>query len=253
MSHSTMIDAYCHCGISKYRPVGDVLATMHRCRIDRAVLVQHLGEFDNSYLAQVVEQYPNRFAAVGLVDPKGQWDRVLSELVASQRFRGVRVNCEMMGDNPRLCGEVLLHGLNLVVCIDQPMPSVFPVLHELAEMETDGKIVLSHMGGLVLDRVHSNATAIGVEFASRKSVFVNLSGMSMFCEYPYETLERFVRTLVGKFGTNRLMWGSNFPVCGDAESFCRDLHLVRVGAWGLTDDQVQRVLHNNAENVWFKQ
>ena len=45
-----IIDSYTHCGISKYLPIEDVSATMDRAGVHRAVLAQHLGEFDNSYI-----------------------------------------------------------------------------------------------------------------------------------------------------------------------------------------------------------
>ena len=65
------VDGYSHCGVSKYRPVEDVLAVMRGAGVERAVLCQHLGEYDNSYLAGVVSRHPQTFAAVCLVDPTG--------------------------------------------------------------------------------------------------------------------------------------------------------------------------------------
>ena len=47
----------------------DVLAVMRSAGVGRAVLCQHLGEYDNEYLAQVVATYPATFAAVCLVNP----------------------------------------------------------------------------------------------------------------------------------------------------------------------------------------
>jgi hypothetical protein len=63
-----IIDAYAHCGISKYLPLPDVLAVMEKADVQRTVLCQHLGEYDNRYLAGVVTQHRDRFAAVCLVD-----------------------------------------------------------------------------------------------------------------------------------------------------------------------------------------
>jgi hypothetical protein len=37
-----MIDGYAHCGLSKYRPVEDVLDVMRSAGVDRAVLCQPL-------------------------------------------------------------------------------------------------------------------------------------------------------------------------------------------------------------------
>ena len=64
-----IVDGYAHCGISKYQPVEVVLETMAQAGVDRAVLCQHLGEVDSSYLAQVVGNRPEQFAAVFLVNP----------------------------------------------------------------------------------------------------------------------------------------------------------------------------------------
>ena len=87
-----MIDAYFHCGLSEYRPVKDVLAVMRSVGVDRAVLCQHLGEYDNSYLADLVANHPAKFAAVCLVDPTSPSAATDLEMWhATGRFRGVRL------------------------------------------------------------------------------------------------------------------------------------------------------------------
>ena len=60
-----LIDSYLHCGLSKYLPVEDVEATMDAAGVSRAVMVQHLGEYDNGYIAGLVEARPDRFAEIG--------------------------------------------------------------------------------------------------------------------------------------------------------------------------------------------
>jgi hypothetical protein len=76
------IDGYCHCGISKHQPVDVVLRVMNKHAVDRAVLCQHLGQYDRSYLAEVVKDHPGRFAAVCLIDPTAG---TLFPLVADSR------------------------------------------------------------------------------------------------------------------------------------------------------------------------
>jgi predicted TIM-barrel fold metal-dependent hydrolase len=91
------IDGYCHCGISKYRPVDVVLGVMNKHAVDRAVLCQHLGEYDNSYLAEVVNDHPGRFAAVCLVDPTQPDAHVqLRRWEEHGNFRGVRILAEWL-------------------------------------------------------------------------------------------------------------------------------------------------------------
>ena len=55
-----IVDGYSHCGILKYQPVEVVLDTTAQAGVDRAVLCQHLGEYENSYLSQVVESRPRQ-------------------------------------------------------------------------------------------------------------------------------------------------------------------------------------------------
>src|SRR5262249_45564233 len=111
-----IVDAYAHCGISKYLPVADVLAAMEAADVEKAVLCQHLGEYDNSYLAEVVNRYPGRFAAVCLVNPD-QPDATerLRAWHATGSFRGVRALAEWLPRNPDLFLQAAELGMNLVV------------------------------------------------------------------------------------------------------------------------------------------
>ncbi|HUE16056.1 MAG TPA: hypothetical protein VMR25_17935, partial [Planctomycetaceae bacterium] len=59
-----IVDAYAHCGLSKYEPIEKVREVMAAAGVSRAVLVQHLGEFDNSYIGPVVQSDPQHLAGV---------------------------------------------------------------------------------------------------------------------------------------------------------------------------------------------
>ena len=63
-----IIDSYSHCGISKYEPIERVRGVMRSGGVARAVLVQHLGEYDNRYLQDVVAADPDHLAGVCMVD-----------------------------------------------------------------------------------------------------------------------------------------------------------------------------------------
>ncbi len=38
-----LIDAYAHCGLSKYKPLPELEKAMNHAGVDRVALVQHLG------------------------------------------------------------------------------------------------------------------------------------------------------------------------------------------------------------------
>ena len=100
---SGLIDAYAHCGLSKYKPLSEVEQAMQLAGVDRAVLVQHLGEFDNTYIQQVVADSPYKFSGVLLVDHEQQDASArLHEWEQTGHFRGVRFLLEGLQSNPAL-------------------------------------------------------------------------------------------------------------------------------------------------------
>ncbi|MBM4406185.1 MAG: amidohydrolase [Chloroflexi bacterium] len=62
------IDTHYHAGEGWFEPVEVFIFLMNWNDVDRGVLCQHRGEFDNSYLLECVKRYPGRISAVGTVD-----------------------------------------------------------------------------------------------------------------------------------------------------------------------------------------
>jgi predicted TIM-barrel fold metal-dependent hydrolase len=58
-----IVDAHLHVGLAKYRPIEDLLPVLDAHGVERAVLVQFLGNPDNTYLSACLERFPGRFAA----------------------------------------------------------------------------------------------------------------------------------------------------------------------------------------------
>ena len=247
-----MIDGYSHCGISKYLPVEDVLETMQVAGVERAVLCQHLGEYDNSYLESVVAEHPDLFRAVCLVDPAGpEWRRALRGVTVEGRFEGLRVVAATFHDNPALCAEALALRLTLVVWAEHGVADVVAAIRRLHTDHPDGRIVITHLGA---PRVENDIVVAGwelLELAAQPGVFVTLSGQSMFCEYPYGELDEFVVRVIDAFGPDRVMWGSNYPVCGNSEAYRRDLAPLTSGSWGLGPDEVGQIAGETAARLWF--
>ena len=159
-----------------------------RCRlrgVERAVLCQHLGEYDNSYLESVVAEHPDLFRAVCLVDPAGpEWRRALRGVTVEGRFEGLRVVAATFHDNPALCAEALALRLTLVVWAEHGVADVVAAIRRLHTDHPDGRIVITHLGA---PRVENDIVVAGwelLELAAQPGVFVTLSGQSMFCEYP---------------------------------------------------------------------
>jgi predicted TIM-barrel fold metal-dependent hydrolase len=247
-----IIDAYTHCGLSKYLPVEDVLAAMDGAGVKRAVLCQHLGEYDNTYLARIVAEHKGRFAAVCPVSPEDHDNcSQLRQWHATGAFRGLRVLADWLAGDPAFVVAALDLGMNLVVYAPDGIAGAIPHLRNLLRRRPAAKIIISHIGNPKVE----NGRVVGgdeiLDLASDPGIYVQLSGLSMFCEYPHAPLESLVSRIVEQFGPERITWGSNFPVCGDREAYRRDLALVTSGPWGLRPGDIEWVVGRTAQRLWF--
>src|SRR2546426_12567877 len=71
-----IVDSHCHVGLHKYEPVEALLHHMGRAGVARAVLIQYMGNSDNSYLLECMATHRGRFAAAMIVEPADDGARV---------------------------------------------------------------------------------------------------------------------------------------------------------------------------------
>ena len=65
-----IIDTHTHAGRNWFEPIEVLEFQMDRNGVDRAVLIQHGGTFDNGYLFEEAGKRGDRFKVVVLVDPE---------------------------------------------------------------------------------------------------------------------------------------------------------------------------------------
>lgn len=246
-----LIDGYSHCGISKYRPVEDVLAVMHSAGIGRAVLCQHLGEYDNLYLAGVVARFPQTFAAVCLVDPTSPTAVAdLERWHATGAFRGVRLYAGWLDEYAHVWSRAVELGMTLVIYASEGAGFAAPPVERFMTVHPKARLVMTHLGNPIIRDGRPAETEL-LRLATHRGVYVQLSGLSMFCPYPHAELDALVRAVVREFGAERIYWGSNYPVCGGETEYRRDLQQVLDGGWELNREQIQSITEQTAQRLWF--
>lgn len=245
-----IIDAYTHCGVEKFRPIEDVRAMMEANGISRAVLAQHLGQFDNSYIADCVLAAPEDLVGVAMVDTAAaDAERALAEVIAHPAFTGLRMTAPMLVQAPHIASQALASGLHLVLYCPDGIETIEDTLAHLAD--GPGRIVVTHLGSPIVEGDEVVRGAEILRLAADPRVMVTLSGAGMACAPPHEPLRPLVRSVVQAFGADRVMWASNFPVVGDIEQVCEDLELTRSNSWGIDEAGLALVLGESAERTWF--
>ena len=250
---SVVVDGYCHCGLSKYRPVEDVVSTMERHGVSRAVLVQHIGEYDNSYIEGVVRSDPDRFAGVLLVDTDDPAaDNALTTWADTGVFRGLRIFAHTITSCPKVWERAAELRLNLVVYDDPTLAPYADLLADFAAGHPRARLVISHLGMPDMaeaPRFESSRRILSL--ADHPNVCLQLSGMHMFAKEPYSDLVPFIERLVAAFGPERLFYGSNFPVMGEEAVYASELKQLRAGMLGVDAAVVEQVMGGTAMELWF--
>lgn len=248
-----IIDGYCHCGLNKYEPIERVAAVMAAANVSRAVLVQHLGEFDNSYLAGIAAAEPQRFAAVYLIDHQpNDCIATLNRWADSGSFRGIRLSTEALAARPDLADAAVDRGLIIVLYAPEGVAPAASLLSDLFKRRPGAHLVVSHLGKPdTADSPQFAKWGDTLRLAEHPGAYLQLSGMKMFCPWPHEPLYPLIEQAVERFGPARIYWGSNFPVVGDATDYRNDLALIAEGKLPIASGDIPAIVGQNAKRLWF--
>lgn len=248
-----IVDAYLHCGMRKYHPIEKVREVMSLAGVARAVLVQHLGEFDNSYIGDIVAMAKNHFAGVCLVDhTASNASLILEQISASGNFKGVRFTTDTLKIASGLWKIAADLKLIIVLYMPQGIVDFVKPLKVFLDANPECHLVLTHMGNPdIREAPYFKMYRKIFALAKYPGVYYQISGMKMFCSYPHEVLYGLISEAVGYFGTSRILWGSNYPVVGDEQDYIKDLHLLFDGRLPIPDNAISDVAGGNACKLWF--
>ena len=210
---------------SKERPctVETLIAAMDEAGVAKAAVVHSSTTygFDNSYVVDACNAYPDRLIAVGSVDMlapdapetiRSWFDRGLAGLRVFTGGSTKDFDPSELDDPRAYAGWDVLGRLGLTMCI-QTGPVGLPAVRALAQRFPQVPIILDHLGRPdVTDGPPYAAAQSLFDLASIESIYLKLTPRIMADSTSgAATPETFFPKLVELFGANRLAWGSNYP------------------------------------------
>jgi len=203
--------------------VEELLAHMDEAQVAAATIVQASTVYgnDNSYVADSVSRYPERFIGVGGIDPR--LPDALTRLDYWVRNRGL-AGMRIFAGGSTFGGAAWPDDPALNAFWDLATSLKVPLHLQVRFEDTAraGAIAAAHPNlPIVLDTLALMPVDDGPRFGSAQPVFdlarypnvlLKVTNLNLEAAVtPRSTPQALIAALIGVFGARRIMWGSNFP------------------------------------------
>ena len=248
-----IVDTHCHAGLHKYEPVEALLFHMERSGVDKAVLIQYMGNTDNTYLVECLKAHPEQLAAAMIVEPTDDGERMRSW--AAQGLGGIRLAPDSRAQAPDpLAQWRTATELGLVVStLGSPETLLSMEFLEVLDTFPDLQIVVEHLAGANQAaqppyREYEQVFAL----ASHPNLSIKLPGFGEFCElpHPFAQVPTLARMALEAFGPQRVMWGSDYPPVSSREGYDNALNFPMDYFSDLTQEDREWIFGRTARSVW---
>jgi L-fuconolactonase len=259
-----VVDSHCHVSRRWFEPVETLLNVMDRCGVDQAVLTQILNERDNTYLLDCVRSYPDRFAGVVGIDATRTDVREHLSVLASDGATAVRLRAtdRSAGDDPLLVWRVAADLQLAVSCVGSVAEFCDPAFATLIETLPTLPIVLEHLAAATRGAKDGDGGGVREVFklARFHNIMVKVPGIGEMSERSLPVSDRLFENPIpsvlveayAEFGSDRLMWASDFPPVAAREGYENALAHTQLAIESIAPDALGQVFGDTARRVFFR-
>ena len=248
----------------RYAP-DDLATPLKLAAIDGTVLVQTISdERETIQFLEIADSTDFVFGVVGWVDLTAQdvGDRIdaLKDRQGGQWLVGIRHQVHDEPDPRWLCRKDVRRGLEAVhergLTYDLLLRArEIPAAIETAREMPEHRFVVDHIAKPTIAAGSDQEWATNIaELSEQLNVSMKISGMiteADWTNWTVDDLRPFVDTVRAHFGTERLMFGSDWPVCLlAASSYQEVLEAARDALGDLSDNEADAVYGGNAKDFY---
>lgn len=224
--------------------------------IYRTVLVQFIGyRWDNRYALNAMKEHKPYFGGVCRVNPTDPDAPDHLSQLTEQGFHGVRLSPSADASGDWIKGPLMMPIWKRAEALEIPMQIYAPITRmpdmiSLLEQCPDLDVVIDHMADCPIDQPQELEKLLAL--ARYPHVFVKISHMWSISRQPYPWLDaqEYARRVYDAFGPQRLMWGTDWPVCKAWTTYDKTLSVVRDDMSFLNEEDKSWILSKTVERVW---
>ena len=234
---------------------------LERNGVAKTVLVQASDSMAESrWLLSLADAYPFIAGVVGWVDLEGpEVQQQLDELTTHQKFKGVRHLVESESADNWLAQPAVLRGLQQLASSGTSYDLLVHTRHlkhvrTVAETCPNLSLVIDHAAKPPVARGEIKEWAQELRpVAAYKNIHCKLSGLvteANHNRWQVDDLRPFVECVLELFGAERLMFGSDYPVCLVAASYDRVLESLQEILKDLNAEEQKQIFAGNASKFY---
>ena len=215
---------------------------------------------ETRWLLELADENPTILGVVGWADLRSpNAHSQLTEFTKNPKLVGIRHIVQSEPDDRFLLQPDFLRGISLLEDFDLAYDILvytrhLPVAAEFVERFPHQRFVLDHLAKPPIKNGEIDLWAEGIHrLAAFPNVFCKLSGLVTEADWERWTPEQispYLDVAFHSFGANRLMIGSDWPVCLVAASYTRVVNVVKHYLNRYTQDVRAAVLGGNAQRFW---
>jgi predicted TIM-barrel fold metal-dependent hydrolase len=239
------------------RTAEDLLALMDANGVEKTVLVQVIHyRWDNSYIAHVIKKYPDRFMAVGRINPEDPAAADHLQMWKEEHgVHGQRLSPAGNGADDWFTGPGMDPIFARAQDLQVPMliltgPKRLPDLARLIDRYPELDICIDHMA----DAHPGNQEELQLllDMARHPRTYVKISHTWSISEegYPWTDTHAMVKEVYQAFGAQRIMWGTDWPVCLSKAEYAQALTVVRDEMKFIAPEDLEWVLGKTVLKLW---
>ena len=238
---------------------GDLTPILERTGVEKTVLVQASNSVAESrWLLELADANPFIAAVVGWVDLTDP-DAQLDELCARPKFKGVRHLVESEPNDDWLIQPSILSGLKKVSARQCTYDLLVHTRHlkyvpQVAETCFELQFVIDHLAKPPIARNEIEEWSAAMKgVAAFPNIHCKLSGLvteANWSSWQTEDQRPYVNEVLELFGPDRMMFGSDYPVCLLASSYERVLDSFQELLKDFSEDDRDKIFSKNAQRFY---
>ena len=235
----------------------DLQPRIEQAGVDKTVFVQSQHNVEeNRWVLGLAEQYDWIAGVVGWVDlASTECESQVEEFKDHPKFVGVRHVVQDEPNDDFIIQDDVLQGLAVLEKHGVPYDLLFYVKHlkhavTVARRFPNLKFVIDHLAKPIIKEKQTEGWIENFAAAAKcENVSCKLSGMVTEADWQNWTpadLKPYVETALEKFGSDRCMFGSDWPVCELAASYQQVFDALTQCIGGVSASEREKILGKNA-------